>query len=137
MPVLLSWSRSQLTEPISRAMWYSIGSQIGAAVLAGFLASLVPRAMLRGWRDRWGELPLEAKRKARLRASLAHLAVNLAALATFLTVTYVVLSYTAVSILGRRVAGDILFAIACVRAVTALEQGLFRARERRAAACRA
>ena len=81
VPLLLSWSWSQLTEPISRAMWYSIGSQIGAAVLSGFVASLVARAMLRGRRDRWGELPLEAKRKARLRASAAHLAVNLAALA--------------------------------------------------------
>ena len=35
VPVLLRWLWSQLTEPLSRAMWYSIGSQIGAAVAGG------------------------------------------------------------------------------------------------------
>jgi small conductance mechanosensitive channel len=122
LPVLVSWLWRQLTEPISRAMWYSIGSQIGAAVLGGFIASVAVRLLLRGWRDRRGELPPEAKTKAKLKASLAHLIVNLAALATFLLVTYVVLGYTAVSILGRRVAGDILTAIACVRSATALSK---------------
>ena len=122
VPVLLRWLWSQLTEPISRAMWYSIGSQIGAAVLGGFIASIAVRLMLRGWRDRRGELPPEARRKARLKASLANLTVNLVALATFLLVTYVVLRYTAVSILGQRVAGDILTAIACVRGATAFSK---------------
>ena len=122
VPVLLRWLWSQLTEPMSRAMWYSIGRQIGAAVVAGFLASLVVRWALRGWRDHRGELPLEAKRKARLKASLVHLAVNLLALLTFLAVTYVVLRYTVISILGRRVAGDIMIAIAWVRAVTAVSK---------------
>ena len=122
VPVLLDWARSQLTEPISRSMWYTIGSQVGGAVLAGFAASLVVRLLLRRWRDRRGGLPLEATRHARLRASLAHLAVNLAALLTFLVVTHFVLSYTAISILGRRVAGDILVSIACVRMVTALSK---------------
>jgi small-conductance mechanosensitive channel len=125
LPVLLSWLQSQLTDPISRSLWYSIGSQIGAAVLAGFLASLIVRALLRGWRQRLEDLPLEARRKRRVKASLAHLAVNLAALLTFLAVTYVVLSYTAVSILGRRVAGDILIAIAWVRSVTAFSKAFF------------
>jgi small conductance mechanosensitive channel len=122
VPVLMSWLWSQLTEPISRSMWYTIGSQIGAAVLGGFIASVGVRLLLRGWRDRRGDLPPEAKRKARLKASLVHLIVNLAALATFLLVTYFVLGYTAVSILGQRVAGDILTAIACVRGATALSK---------------
>ena len=81
-----------------------------------------PRCLLRGWRDRRGDLPPEARRKARLKASLAHLVVNLVALVTFLVVTYVVLRYTAVSILAQRVAGDILTAIAGVRGATALSQ---------------
>ena len=122
IPVLVRWLTTQLTDPISRSMWYGIGTQIGAAVLGGFIASVGVRLLLRGWRDRLGALPVAARRKARLRASLAHLAVNLAALATFLIVTYVVLGYTAVSILGRRVAGDILVAIAWVRAATALSK---------------
>lgn len=122
VPVLLNWLWIQLTEPISRAMWYSIGSQVGAAVLGGFIASLAVRVTLRGWRNRRGDLPPEARRKSRLKASLANLIVNLAALATFLVVTYVVLRYTAVSILGQRVAGDILTAIACVRGATALSK---------------
>ena len=115
---------SKASSPSPSAAPYGTRSarQIGGAVLAGFIASLVVRAILRGWRDRRGLLPLEARRKARLRASAAHLAVNLAALITFLAVTYVVLSYTAVSILGQRVAADILFSIACVRAVTALSK---------------
>ncbi len=122
VPVLVRWLWNQLTEPISRSMWYSLGSQIGAAVLGGFVASVAVRLLLRGWRDRHGDLPLAAKRKVRLRASLAHLIVNLVALATFLLVTYVVLRYTAVSLLGQRVAGDILTAIAWVRGVTALSK---------------
>ena len=122
VPVLLRWLGTQLTDPLSRNMWSWIGSQIGVAVLAGFLASIVVRLPLRRWRDRRGDLPPEARRKVRLKASLAHLVVNLVALATFLVVTYFVLRYTAASILVQRVAADILTAIAGVRGATALSK---------------
>ncbi|MGE3741878.1 MAG: mechanosensitive ion channel domain-containing protein, partial [Geminicoccaceae bacterium] len=124
LPVLTSWFWSQVAEPISRAMWYSIGSQIGGAVLAGYVASLAIRALVRGWRDRRLDLPVAAKRKRRLGASLAHLAVNLAALAAFLIVTYLVLGQTQVTLLGRRVAGDLLLAVAVGRTITSLSRAL-------------
>ena len=93
-------------------------------MLGGFIASLGMRALLRGWRDRRSDLPLAARRKRRLIASLANLTVNLAALATFLVVTYVMLGQTDVTLLGRRVAGDILLAIASGRSVTALSRAI-------------
>ena len=124
LPMLVEWFRGQLIQPESRAVWYWLARQIGTAVVAGYLASLLTRAALRSWRARRLDLPLAARRKAKLRASLAHLAVNLAALATFLAVTYLVLSYTAVSILAQRVAGDILLAIACGRSATALSRAV-------------
>ena len=87
-PILTNWAWEQLTEPISRAMWASIGQQIGTAVLAGFIASLLVRWALRRWRARETELPLAASKKRRIKASLAYLAVDLLALLTFLGVTY-------------------------------------------------
>ena len=123
-PILTTWFRNQITDPISRSMWYTIGSQVGAAVLAGYLASLAVRALLRGWRERRLNLPVAAKRKRRLVASLAQLAVNLAALLAFLVATYLVLGQTQVTLLGRRVAGDLLLAVACGRAITSLSRAI-------------
>ena len=122
LPVLASWIRLQLTEPVSRQFWWSIGQQVGVAGIAGFLASLLVRLLLRRWRDARTSLPLAARSKARIKGSLAYLSVDLAALITFLSVTYGALAYTSVSILARQVAGDILIAIAAVRGITALSR---------------
>jgi small conductance mechanosensitive channel len=127
VPILTRWLWLQLSEPISRELWWSIGRQTGTAVLAGFFASLLVRLLLRGWRDRLSALPLAARRKAKLKASLAHLAVNLLALGVFLAITYAVLAYGDVSLLARRIAGDVLVAIACVRGLTALSSALLAA----------
>ena len=114
-------------EPAHRAaqprLWYSIGSQIGGAV-AGGLPRQPRRAtgLCAGGAISGASCPWRPSARRALKASLAHLAVNLLALLTFLAVTYVVLRYTAISILGRRVAGDILIAIACVRGATALSK---------------
>lgn len=124
IPVLTTWFWRQVTEPLSRAMWYTISSQVGGAVLAGYLASLVVRALLRRWRDRRCDLPLAARRKRRVMASLAHLAVNLSALLSFLLVTYLVLGRTDVTLLGRRVAGDLLLAVGLGRAVTSISRAI-------------
>ena len=122
LPVLVSWIRLQLTDPVSRQFWWSIGQQVGLAGIAGLLASLLVRRLLRGWRDAQTNLPLAARTKARIKGSLACLAVDLAALITFIAVTYVTLAYTSFSIVAQRVAGDILFAIAGVRGITALSR---------------
>ena len=103
-------------------MWYSIGSQVGVAVLGGFLASIAgprPSAPLaQSSRRSAARGPAQVPPQGFARPSV----VNLVALATFLVVTYVVLRYTAVSILVQRVAGDILTAIAGVRGATALSK---------------
>lgn len=122
LPILASWAWQQLTDPISRAMWASIGQQVGAAGLAGLVASLVVRMALRGWRARLVALPVAAKTKLRVKATLACLVVDLAALLTFLGVTDLVLGYTSVSFLAQRVAGELLVAIASVRGATALSK---------------
>ena len=57
IPVLASWFLRQTTDPFSRALWWSIASQVGGAVLGGFIASLGMRALLRGWRDRRSDCP--------------------------------------------------------------------------------
>jgi moderate conductance mechanosensitive channel len=124
MPVLARWSWQQLTDPLSRGVWLSVGRQIGAAVLAGLLASVLVRLLLRGWRDRKAALPLAARRSARLKASLAHLTVNLLSLGTFLGVTHLALGYDDVSFLARRVAVDVLVAIGCVRGLTAVSKAV-------------
>lgn len=124
VPILLRWVWLQLSEPISRALWWSIALQVGTAALAGFVASLVTRWALRGWRDRRAALPLAARTSARVKASLAHLAVDLAALLTFLVVTYLALGYGEVTPLARRVASDALIAIACARTITAFGRAL-------------
>ena len=123
-PVLARWSWQQLTDPLSRGLWWSVGRQIGAAVLAGLLVSVLVRLLLRRWRDRNAALPLAARRSARLKASLAHLTVNLLALGTFLGVTHLALGYDDVSFLARRVAVDILVAIGCVRGLTAVSKAV-------------
>ena len=123
-PVLARWSWQQLTDPLSRGLWWSVGRQIGAAVLAGLLVSVLVRLLLRRWRDRSAALPLAARRSARLKASLAHLTVNLLALGTFLGVTHLALGYDDVSFLARRVAVDILVAIGCVRGLTAVSKAV-------------
>lgn len=122
VPILARWAWAQLSEPGTRALWWSVVVQAGAAVLAGLVASLVVRVPLRGWRDRLGTLPLAARTKDRLKASLAHLAVNLVALLVFLLVTYAVLTYGGTTPLARLVAGDVLIAIGCVRALTAFSK---------------
>lgn len=122
VPILVDWVWQQLTDPISRAMWVSIGQQVGVAVGVGFLASLVVRYILRGWRQRKTALPLAAKTSKRIKASFVYLAVDLAALGTFLAVTYFVLDHIGVSFLAQRVAGELLIAIAAVRGVTALSK---------------
>ena len=75
-------------------MWYSIGSQIGAAVWpasspAWSCVGCCAAGATAGASCRWRP---SARRGCQ--ASLAHLAVNLAALLTFLAVTYVVLADT-------------------------------------------
>ena len=120
-PILTNWAW-RAHQPINRAMWASIGQQIGTAVLAGFVASLLVRWALRRWRARETELPLVASKKRRIKASLAYLAVDLLALLTFLGVTYFVLDYIGVTFLAQRVAGELLMAIACVRGATALSK---------------
>ncbi|MEK0083621.1 mechanosensitive ion channel domain-containing protein [Benzoatithermus flavus] len=131
IPILVRWTWLQLSEPISRELWWSITLQAGTAVLAGFAASLVVRRLLRGWRDRLGALPLAARSATKVKASLACLAVDLAALLTFLVVTYLALAYGDVSLLARRVAGDVLIAIACARSLTALGRALLAAKDAR------
>lgn len=125
IPALLAWIWSRLTDPSAQAVWWAIIRQTGLGVLAGIVAGLAVRLLLRGWRDRLATLPFAAPRTARLKASAAHLVVNLAALATFLGVTYAVLAYGPVSLLARRVAGDILTAIALGRGLRALSQAAF------------
>jgi small conductance mechanosensitive channel len=120
VPILLRWVWLQLSEPISRELWWSVALQAGTAVLAGFAASLVTRRALRGWRLRAAALPVAAKPATKARASLVHLAVDLVALLTFLLVTYLALVYGEVSPLAGRVAGDVLIAIAVARSLTAL-----------------
>ncbi len=122
VPILIDWVWLQLTEPISRAMWVSIGQQVGLSVGIGFLASLLVRYLLSGWRQRRTALPLAARTSKRIKASLAYLVVDLAALGTFLAVTYFVLNHLGVSFLAQRVAGELLIAIAMVRSVTALSK---------------
>ena len=125
VPILLRWVWLQLNEPISRALWWSVAVETGVAVLAGFLASvMLVRLPLRGWRDRLGTLPLAATTKARAKASLAHLVVNLLALAVFLVVTYAVLAYGDTTPLARLIAGDVLVAIGGVRGLTAISKAL-------------
>jgi small conductance mechanosensitive channel len=124
VPILMRWAWLQLSEPISRALWWSIALQAGTAVLAGFAVSLVVRRLLRGWRDRLSALPLAARHAAKAKASLAHLAVDLAALLTFLAVTYIALVYGDVSPLARLVARDVLIAIACARSLRAFGKAL-------------
>lgn len=120
LPVLIDWLGQQLTEPASRALWQAIGRQVGIALLAGFAASLLLRAALRPWCARVRNLPEAAPTWPRLKASLVHLVVNLAALAVFLAVTYAVIAYGEVSVLARRVAGDVLTGIAWGRLLTAI-----------------
>lgn len=122
VPILVDWIWQQLTEPISRAMWLSIGQQVGVAVGVGCLASLLVRYLLRGWRQRQTTLPLAARTSKRIKASLVYLTVDLAALVTFLAVTYFVLDHLGVSFLAQRVASELLIAIAVVRSVTALSK---------------
>lgn len=124
LPILARWAWLQASEPISRALWWSVAAQAGAAVLAGFAASLVARLPLRGWRDRLGALPLAAKSKAKAKASLAHLAVNLAALLVFLLVTWAVLAYGDTTPIAGQIAGDALLAIGAVRGLTSLSKAL-------------
>lgn len=122
VPILLRWLWLQLSDPISRALWWSVLAQTGAAVFAGFLASLLLRFALRGWRDRLCALPLAARTRAKVRASLAHLTVDLAALGLFLAVTYAVLAFGAITALTQAVARDVLVAIGCVRGLTAFSR---------------
>lgn len=124
VPILARWVWLQLSEPISRALWWSVTVESGGAVLAGVLASLAVRLPLRRWRDRIGTLPLAAPARARLKASLAFLAVDLAALLSFLLVTYGVLAFGAGTPLTRAVATDILVAIGWWRGLTALSRAL-------------
>lgn len=124
VPILARWVRLQLAEPISRGVWATVALETGTAVLAGLLASLAARVPLRRWRERVAALPPEAGRGARTRASSAHLAVDLSALAVFLAVTSAVLAWTDTTPLAARVAADVLLAIGIVRGLTALSRAL-------------
>ena len=123
LPVLISWIRLQLTDPVSRQFWWSIGQQVGLAGIAGLLASLLVRlaaARLAGRSDQsaagradqgtdQGVAGPSRRRPCRPdhvpRGDLCRAPPT-----------------PAVSILAQRVAGDILFAIAGVRGITALSR---------------
>lgn len=112
LPVLMSWLGRQLSDPSSRGLWWAVGRQLGVAAIAGLFAWLLIRLTLQGWRDRLGTLPIAASRRRRVKASLAYLAVDLAALAALLAVAYGVVHLSGVSVLAERVADDILTGVA-------------------------
>ena len=67
IPVLASWFLRQTTDPFSRALWWSIASQVGGAVLGGFHRQPGhARPAARMARPAQRLLPMAARRKRRL-----------------------------------------------------------------------
>lgn len=131
VPQLVGWLGQQLADPVYRGVWYSVLTQAGLAATLGFIASLLTRRALRGWRGRLSDLPPSPPYRAKLAASGAHLTVDLAALATFLLITFAALQVLDVTWLARRVATDVLMAVGLGRGASALVKAVLATRNPR------
>ena len=129
LPLLATWLRAQFQDEATRSLWAGIGEQAGLAALLGFVGSLIVRALMRPWRARREVPDPLAAWRLRLAAATAHLVVDLAALATFLGVTFAALAILGASALSRQIALDILLGILIGRSLTAAVKALLAARD--------
>ena len=124
LPLLGSWLRAQIENPASRALWAQVAVQTGLAVALGIAAALAVRLLLRSWREAQGRFGLSGGWVGRLRPAAAHLAVDLAALATFLGVAYAALALLHDTALTKQIALHILTGIGIARSVSAVAKAV-------------
>ena len=132
VPELAAWLRSQLTDEVSRVVWWTVLSQTGLAILLGVAASLSLRFLLRGWREQHTRVHGAATSREKLTVAGAQLLVDLLGLLAFLGVTYAALQLLDVTYLARAVAMDLLSAAAIARMITAASRALLATRNPRA-----
>jgi small conductance mechanosensitive channel len=132
VPELAAWLRSQLTDEVSRVVWWTVLSQTGLAILLGVAASLSLRFLLRGWREQHTRVHGAAASREKLTVAGAQLLVDLLGLLAFLGVTYAALQLLDVTYLARAVAMDLLSAAAIARMITAASRALLATRNPRA-----
>ncbi len=132
VPELAAWLRTQLTDEVSRAVWWTVLWQTGLAILLGVVASLTLRFLHRDWRERHTRVSGTPSTGTRLAVAGAQLLVDLLGLLSFLGVTYAALQLFDVTYLARAVALDLLGGAALARMITAASRALLATRNPRA-----